>query len=80
MPCFHYEYDCKDIFRHGHAHQTGDQNHGVAVHDRRVDSPPARAVRLECNDGGAMVPMWLSFIVIPVALVLAFMLMREAHT
>jgi hypothetical protein len=30
--------------------------------------------------GGAMVPMWLSFIVIPVALVLAFMLMREAHT
>lgn len=30
--------------------------------------------------GGAMVPMWVSFIVIPVALVLALVLMREAHT
>jgi hypothetical protein len=30
--------------------------------------------------GAAMVPMWVSVIVIPVGLILAFLLMREAHT
>jgi hypothetical protein len=29
--------------------------------------------------GAMMVPMWASIVVIPVALVLAFLLMREAH-
>jgi len=30
--------------------------------------------------GGTFVPMWVSLIVIPMGLILAFLLMREAHT
>lgn len=30
--------------------------------------------------GSAMVPLWASIVIVPVALVIAFLLMREAHT